>query len=136
MKEFLNIVLTKNYFNFAGKMFHQIQGTAMGTKIAPAYANIFMGDLEEKRIEDYHTTPIFALAAILVIGSFCCRLYVEGSRRCFTPSEMYSSFGVTTNRLPLSAFLMMMKECCSASMAFLWSAMICGFLACSILSSA
>ena len=44
--------------NFAGKMFHQIQGTAMGTIMAPAYANIFMGDLEEKLIEDYHTTPI------------------------------------------------------------------------------
>ena len=57
MKDFLNIVLTKNYFNFAGKMLHQIQGTAMGTKMAPAYANIFMGDLEEKLI-DYHTTPI------------------------------------------------------------------------------
>ena len=58
MKDFLNIVLTKNYFNFAGKMFYQIQGMAMGTKMAPAYANIFMGDLEEKLIEDYHTTLI------------------------------------------------------------------------------
>ena len=58
MKDFLNIVLTKNYFNFAGKMFHEIQGMAMGTKMAPAYANIFMGDLEEKLIEDYHTTRI------------------------------------------------------------------------------
>ena len=44
MKDLFNIVLTKNYFNFAGKMFHQIQGSAMGTKIAPAYANIFKGD--------------------------------------------------------------------------------------------
>ena len=58
MKDFLNIVLTKNYFNFAGKMFLLIQGTAMGTKMAPAYANTFMGDLEEKLIEDYRTTPI------------------------------------------------------------------------------
>ena len=58
MKDFLNIVLTKNDFYFAGKMFHEIQGPAMGTKMAPAYANIFMGDLEEKLIEEYHTTPI------------------------------------------------------------------------------
>ena len=50
MKDFLSIVLTKNYINFAGKMFHQIQGTAMGTKMAPAYANIFVGDSEEKLI--------------------------------------------------------------------------------------
>jgi hypothetical protein len=26
----------------------QINGTAMGTKMAPSYANIFMGDLEER----------------------------------------------------------------------------------------
>ena len=58
MKDFLNIVLTKNYFNFTGKRFHQIQGTAMGTKMAPANANVFKGDLEEKLIEDYHATPI------------------------------------------------------------------------------
>ena len=57
MKDFLNIVLTKNYFYFVGKMFHQIQGTAMGIKMAPANAKIFMADLEEKRIEDYHITP-------------------------------------------------------------------------------
>ena len=42
--------------------------------------------------------------------------------------------------LGLPAFLMMIKGCCTALMAFLWSAvrfaLICGFLACSILSSA
>jgi len=30
----------------------------MATKMAPAYANIFMGDLEDKLLEGYHTTPI------------------------------------------------------------------------------
>ncbi len=28
-------------------MYHQVQGTAMGTKMAQAYANIFMAELEE-----------------------------------------------------------------------------------------
>ena len=45
-KTLLKIVLDKNYFQFTGKMFHQIQGTAMGTKMAPSYANIFMDVLE------------------------------------------------------------------------------------------
>ena len=31
-------VLTKNYFTFNGKFYHQIQGTAMGTRMAPSYA--------------------------------------------------------------------------------------------------
>ncbi len=58
MKDLLNIVLTKNYFEFAGEMYHQVQGTAMGTKMAPAYANIFMAELEEKLLADYPIKPI------------------------------------------------------------------------------
>ena len=58
MKDLLSIVLTKNYFQFADQMYHQIQGTAMGTKMAPAYANIFMAELEEKLLNNYHTKPI------------------------------------------------------------------------------
>ncbi len=58
MTDLLNIVLTKNYFQFSEQMYHQIQGTAMGTKMAPAYANLFMADLEEKLLRNYHTKPI------------------------------------------------------------------------------
>jgi hypothetical protein len=31
-----------------GNHYLQINGTAMGTKMAPSYANMFMGDLEER----------------------------------------------------------------------------------------
>ena len=48
MKDLLDIVLKQNYFQFADKMYHQVQGTAMGTKMAPSYANIFMAELEEQ----------------------------------------------------------------------------------------
>ncbi len=58
MSDLLKIVLTRNYFQFADKMYHQIQGTAMGTKMAPAYANIFMAELEEKLLNDYTKKPI------------------------------------------------------------------------------
>ena len=53
MSDLLHIVLTKNYFQFADSMYHQVQGTAMGTKMAPSYANLFMAELEE-----YSTGPI------------------------------------------------------------------------------
>ena len=53
-----DLLLTKNHFQFADSMYHQIQGTAMGTKIAPAYANNFMAELEEKLLENYPTKPI------------------------------------------------------------------------------
>ena len=42
----LEIVLKNNAFEFNNKFYKQLQGTAMGTKLAPAYANIFMGKLE------------------------------------------------------------------------------------------
>lgn len=58
MTDLLNVVLTKNYFQFDDRMYHQVQGTAMGTKMAPAYANIFMAELEEKLLQDYHTQPV------------------------------------------------------------------------------
>ena len=58
MKDLLKIVLTQNYFQFSHEMFHQIQGTAMGTKMAPAYANIFMAELENKLLCNYPIQPI------------------------------------------------------------------------------
>ena len=39
-------ILKNNFFTFNGNFFHQIKGTAMGTKMAPSYANIFMHKLE------------------------------------------------------------------------------------------
>ena len=46
--ELIQVVLTNNVFEFDDKHYLQKQGTAMGTKMAPAYANMFMGSLEQK----------------------------------------------------------------------------------------
>ena len=46
--ELIDLVLKNNIFEFDGKHYLQIQGTAMGTKMAPAYANIFMGKIEDR----------------------------------------------------------------------------------------
>ena len=54
----LRTVLEHNYFEFNGAMYQQIQGTAMGTKMAPAYANIFMDELEQKIISNLPTKPL------------------------------------------------------------------------------
>lgn len=43
----LHFILTNNYFKFGGDTFRQKRGTAMGTRVAPAFANIFMGAFEE-----------------------------------------------------------------------------------------
>ena len=41
-----NLVLTKNYFEFNNTLYRQTQGTAMGTRMVPSYANIFMKYIE------------------------------------------------------------------------------------------
>ena len=46
--EMLTLVAKHSNFTFDGNHCLQINGTAMGTKMAPSYANIFMGDLEER----------------------------------------------------------------------------------------
>lgn len=52
------IVLQYNVFSFGNHVFRQIQGTAMGTKMAPAYANIFMHYLEQNFIATQPLTPL------------------------------------------------------------------------------
>ena len=47
----MNHILKNNTFVFEGKIYKQIHGTAMGTPMAPAIANLFMGWLEKRLIE-------------------------------------------------------------------------------------
>ena len=42
------LVLTSNYFTFNGRMYLQIQGTAMGTRMAPNYAITFKHSVEQE----------------------------------------------------------------------------------------
>jgi hypothetical protein len=53
----LEHVLTKNNFDFDHKHYLQVGGTAMGTKVAPSFANIFMADFEEQHVYTYPTKP-------------------------------------------------------------------------------
>ena len=43
LAKLLTLVLQCNNFEFNGQHYLQVQGTAMGTKMVPAYANIFYG---------------------------------------------------------------------------------------------
>lgn len=44
--QLLTIVMNNNYLQFNGNIYHQHNGTAMGTNVAPAYANIVVFMLE------------------------------------------------------------------------------------------
>ena len=48
------LVLTLNCFSFAGSYYKQINGVAMGTKMGPSYANLFIGYIEHQFFNQYN----------------------------------------------------------------------------------
>ena len=67
-------ILTHNYFLFKDEFFLQVKGTAMGTRMVPQYANLFMADLENTVLEKSDEKPE-------LYGPFIddiCTLWVHG----------------------------------------------------------
>ena len=54
LKTLILLVLKSNAFRFGNNIYRQIMGTAMGTPMAPNYANLFMADYETNLIEEYY----------------------------------------------------------------------------------
>jgi len=55
----LEVVLTMNTFEFNNVCYQQLQGCAIGTILAPAYANIFMGKLEKDFLSQVTLKPLY-----------------------------------------------------------------------------
>ena len=54
----LRLILQENSFQFCGKNYLQTHGTAMGTKMAVAFANIFMGRVETEILSQSALKPL------------------------------------------------------------------------------
>jgi hypothetical protein len=54
----MELILTKNNFDFNGDHFLQVGGTAMGTKMAPSYAIKSLGLFEQMFVYTYHKQPL------------------------------------------------------------------------------
>ncbi len=52
-------VLHNNYFTFGNKMYHQINGTAMGTPCAVVFACFFIDELERSVMKNLKLQPLF-----------------------------------------------------------------------------
>ena len=57
LKEMLSLILKENSFQFNGRNYLQIHDTAMGTKMAVAFANIFMANIETQILSNSLTKP-------------------------------------------------------------------------------
>ena len=53
IKEFLKITLKSNYVEALGGIYRQINGTAMGTPVAPPYANLYLYHLEKNIVDKW-----------------------------------------------------------------------------------
>ena len=51
--QLIKFILENNVFSFNDEQFLQVCGTAMGTRMAACYANIFMAELEENFLSGY-----------------------------------------------------------------------------------
>ena len=50
----VELALTLNCFSFGGSYYKQTNGVAMGTKMGPSYANLFVGFIEHQFFRQYH----------------------------------------------------------------------------------
>lgn len=57
VEELMSMVLKMNTMTFNNKYYRQVQGTAMGTKMAPSYANLFMARLEQDMMNKSQLQP-------------------------------------------------------------------------------
>ena len=55
--QLIKLILELNVFTFNGEYFLLVCGTAMGNKMSPCYANIFMANLEENFLSSYPFKP-------------------------------------------------------------------------------
>ena len=53
IEKLIQLILKSNCFSFLKKFYHQCTGTAMGTPMAPGYANLFMGKVEREILQEF-----------------------------------------------------------------------------------
>ncbi|XP_065064699.1 uncharacterized protein LOC135690932 [Rhopilema esculentum] len=64
--DLIDIILTNNNFEFNRQHFLQKQGTAMGTRIAPPYANLFMGTFESDDLDKSLVWWLFIVGIFMI----------------------------------------------------------------------
>ena len=94
-----NIVLKHNYFELAKNVYHQILGTAIGTKFAPHYANIVMAGFEGETFEKSHFQTYIWLRYLNIFSDVFC-IWTKGLE------NLKEFFGFLNNVHPSMKFMM------------------------------
>ena len=75
----IELVLTKNHFQFNDTDYIQKLGTAMGTRIAPAFAFLFMRKFEKDFLDSYDVQPLLWLRFLDDIFM----IWDDSEKKCF-----------------------------------------------------
>ncbi|CAJ0966566.1 unnamed protein product [Ranitomeya imitator] len=89
----IKFILTRNYFKFHNKIYLQETGTAMGSKMAPQYANLFMAKLESNFLS---SCPIRPQAYYRYIDDILI-IWMESGPQLKTFHEQFNQFHPTIN---------------------------------------
>ncbi|CAJ0966893.1 unnamed protein product [Ranitomeya imitator] len=89
----IKFILTHNYFEFDKKIYLQETGTAMGSKMAPQYANLFLAKLESDFLS---SCPIRPLAYYRYIDDILI-IWTESEPQLKTFHEQSNQFHPTIN---------------------------------------
>nr|XP_016847487.1 PREDICTED: uncharacterized protein LOC107982593 [Anolis carolinensis] len=88
LMDLLNIVLENNYFRFDAQFYLQIWGTAMGSAMAPALANLFVAQLEIDYIYNQERNP--CLKDMIYYGRYIDDIFTIFSS--YQTAEQFSSW--------------------------------------------
>ena len=61
--DLLNLCLTSTYFQYNGKHYKQLHGTAMGSPVSVVVAEIVMQNIEEQVLATYLLRPLSSIVA-------------------------------------------------------------------------
>ena len=110
----IQLILTLNIFTFDDKFWLQTHGTAMGTCMAPSYANIFMGAIENKLINMSERKPLIWLRYIDDIfmiwkhGRETLNKFLE-TANSFHPTIKFTSH-ISTSQVPFLDVMVSLKN--------------------------
>ena len=106
LKQTLGLILKENSFEFKGENYLQTQGAAMGTKMAVAFANIFIAEIKTNLLNQSRIKPIAWKRYIDDVFS------LWGTKRELGPRYIHStSKQISPNEKIHSGYLIHRKRC-------------------------
>ena len=110
----ISFILTHNNFVFDNHDYLQTSGTAMGTKMAPCFANILMASIEQTFIDSSPLTPLFYVRFIndiFIIWTHGCEELEQFTTRAnSTHPSIKFTIEISSTSLPFLTYLLVSQK--------------------------